>query len=253
MPQRYPDPDRGHCWGTVFYCSFRNSWMPAKGLSVSPKPAIRSRPFKLSQGDCRPPCRRHPNVAVSSAVGRPRRWSAQEEMRRHNHCVHSPDLCCRFGQFFILARGTVPTRERLKIALPVGARGHCGPPRADVGVSNARGNRMFRKGNGPRSYRSASPLRFPRPDHRGTIRVLDLQPVTRRTRSVGRGQTLRHDAFKAHAASVLENHRAIVVGVVAEDDAESASAQQPRQAPLTVEERQMSNILPVQLKEVEGV
>jgi hypothetical protein len=97
----------GHCW-TVFYCSFRNSWMPAKGLSVSPKSAIRSRPFKLSQGDCRPPCRRHPNEAVSSAVGRPGRWSTQEEMRRHNHCVHSRDLCCRFSQFFILARGTVP-------------------------------------------------------------------------------------------------------------------------------------------------
>jgi hypothetical protein len=80
-----------------------DSWMPAKGLSVSPKSAIRSRPFKLSQGDCRPPCRRYPNVAVSSAVGRPRRWSAQKEMRRHNRRVHSPDLCCRFSQFFILA------------------------------------------------------------------------------------------------------------------------------------------------------
>jgi hypothetical protein len=75
-----------------------------QGLSVSPNPAIRSRPFKLSQGDCRPPCRRHPNVAVSSAVGRPRQWSTQEEMRRHNRRVHSPDLCCRFGQFFILPR-----------------------------------------------------------------------------------------------------------------------------------------------------
>jgi hypothetical protein len=37
--------------------------MPAKGLSVSPKSAIRSPPFKLSQGDCRPPCRRYPNTA----------------------------------------------------------------------------------------------------------------------------------------------------------------------------------------------
>src|SRR5580658_1994840 len=30
MPQRYPDSDRGHCW-TVFYCSFRNSWIRPKG------------------------------------------------------------------------------------------------------------------------------------------------------------------------------------------------------------------------------
>jgi hypothetical protein len=61
--------------------------------------AKRRRKFKLSQGDCRPPCRRYPNVAVSSAVGRPRRWSAQEEMRRHNLRVYFPDLCAVLASF----------------------------------------------------------------------------------------------------------------------------------------------------------
>jgi hypothetical protein len=128
MPQRYPDPDRGHCWALLdsilLFLSELVGCRP-KGFSVSPKSAIRSRPFKLSQGDCRPPCRRHPNVAVSSAAGRPRRWSTQEKMRRHNHRVHSPDLCCRFSQFFILAGGRsyaaeyVGCRERYLEALCV--------------------------------------------------------------------------------------------------------------------------------------
>jgi hypothetical protein len=80
------------------------AWRSGALLGVVAAWTARSdRKFKLSQGDCRPPCRRYPNVAVSSAVGRPRRWSAQEEMRRHNRRVHSPDLWGRPGQLFILA------------------------------------------------------------------------------------------------------------------------------------------------------
>ena len=48
------------------------------------------------------------------------------------------------------------------------------------------------------------PLRFPRPDHRRAVRVLHLEPVTRRARPVGRAQPLRHDALQAHAAGVDE-------------------------------------------------
>jgi hypothetical protein len=39
-----------------------------------------------------------------------------------------------------------------------------------------------------------SPLRFPRPDHRRAVRVLDLDPVPRRARSIGCTQPLRDDA-----------------------------------------------------------
>jgi hypothetical protein len=45
---------------------------------------------------------------------------------------------------------------------------------------------------------------------------------------MARGQPLRHDAFQAHAADLPEDRGAILVGVVAEDDAKPAPAEQPR-------------------------
>jgi hypothetical protein len=44
-----------------------------------------------------------------------------------------------------------------------------------------------------------------------SVRVLDLEPIPRRARPVGRGQPLRDDAFEAHAAVVPEDHRAVIV------------------------------------------
>jgi hypothetical protein len=63
-------------------------------------------------------------------------------------------------------------------------------------------------GSGIPSRLGFSPLRLASPYHR-------------------RAQPLRHDAFEAHAARVDEEQRAVLVGVVAEDDAEAAPAQQP--------------------------
>jgi hypothetical protein len=55
----------------------------------------------------------------------------------------------------------------------------------------------------------SSPLSFPRADHRRAVRVLDLEPIPRGARPVGRAQPLRHDALQAHPACLLEDRSAV--------------------------------------------
>jgi len=85
------------------------------------------------------------------------------------------------------------------------------------------------------------------------VRVLHLEPIPRRPRPIGCRQPLRHDALKAHAARVPEDRSGVIVGVVAEDDAEPAPAQQPRQALLASAKRQGAEVLAVELEQVERV
>src|ERR1700742_3851065 len=65
-------------------------------------------------------------------------------------------------------------------------------------------------------------LRLPRSDHSRAVGILHLDPVPRPTRTVGRGEPLRHHALEAHAARVPEDRSAVIVGVIAEHDAEPA-------------------------------
>jgi hypothetical protein len=68
-------------------------------------------------------------------------------------------------------------------------------------------SRRYQKAIGHKLRRS--PLRIARPDHRRAVGVLDLDPVPRRPRPVGRGEPLRHDALKAHLASLQEDQGAV--------------------------------------------
>jgi len=54
---------------------------------------------------------------------------------------------------------------------------------------------------------------IPCTSHRGAVRVLDLDPVPRRSGLVGRGKPLRYDAFEANLAGVPEHRGAIIIGV----------------------------------------
>jgi hypothetical protein len=64
--------------------------------------------------------------------------------------------------------------------------------------------------------------------HRRAVWVLHLDPVPRRARPMRRAQPLRNDTLKAKLAGVLKDQGAVLVRVVAQDDAEPAPAQQPR-------------------------
>jgi hypothetical protein len=90
-----------------------------------------------------------------------------------------------------------------------------------------------------------SPLGLPRPDHCRALRILDLEPVPGRPRPIGRAQPLRHNALKTHTARVPEDCSAVIIGVIAEHDAEPAPAQQPRQALLAVAQGQAAEVLAV--------
>jgi hypothetical protein len=100
----------GHCW-TVFYCSFRNSWMPAKGLSVegyrrNPQSGrgVQTQPRRLPTSvPTAPQCSSFIRSGSATPGGPLRRKCEGTTVA----CI-PPDLCCRFSQFFILARGTVP-------------------------------------------------------------------------------------------------------------------------------------------------
>jgi hypothetical protein len=56
--------------------------------------------------------------------------------------------------------------------------------------------------------------------------------------------------LEAHLAGLPEHGSAVVVDVVAEHDAEPATAQQPRQTLLAVAKRQSAQVLAVKLQEV---
>jgi hypothetical protein len=53
------------------------------------------------------------------------------------------------------------------------------------------------------------------PHHRRAVRILDLEPILRTPRPVGRAQSLRHNALQAHAAGLPEDGDAVVAGVSA--------------------------------------
>jgi hypothetical protein len=68
-----------------------------------------------------------------------------------------------------------------------------------------------------------------------------------------RTQPLRHDALKAHFACLLEDRGAVLICMLAENDADPPFAQQPRQALIAAAERQVPEVFTVELQEVEGV
>jgi hypothetical protein len=78
---------------------------------------------------------------------------------------------------------------------------------------------------------AALPIVFRRPDHRGAVRVLHLDPVPRRAGSIRRVQPFRYDAFEARLTGLREDQGAFLIGVLAQHDPEPAPAQQPRQEP----------------------
>jgi hypothetical protein len=59
--------------------------------------------------------------------------------------------------------------------------------------------------------------------------------------------------FETHDASLPKDRGAILVGVVAKDDAEPAPAQQPRQPLLAVVQGQAAEVLAVELQQMEGI
>jgi hypothetical protein len=82
---------------------------------------------------------------------------------------------------------------------------------------------------------------------------INLEPIARWARPVGRSQPFRNDALKAHAAGLAEDRGAVIVGVIAEHDTEPAPAQQPRQPLLAVAQWHVPKVLAVELEKVEGV
>jgi hypothetical protein len=75
-------------------------------------------------------------------------------------------------------------------------------------------------------------------------RVLDLEPIPRRAPPVGRAQPFRHDAFEAKLAGLPGYQGAVLVGMLAQDDAKAPLAYQPRQPLLAVAQRQSRRLLP---------
>jgi hypothetical protein len=55
-----------------------------------------------------------------------------------------------------------------------------------------------------------SPVGFPRPNHGGAVRVLDLDPFPRRAGSIRRAQPFRHDAFEADVARLTEDQNTVL-------------------------------------------
>jgi hypothetical protein len=66
--------------------------------------------------------------------------------------------------------------------------------------------------------------------YRWRFRILDLHPMRRTPGAIGRAEPLRHDAFAAEFAGVLENDVAVAVAVVVviEHDTRARGANKPR-------------------------
>jgi hypothetical protein len=67
--------------------------------------------------------------------------------------------------------------------------------------------------------------------------IFRLQPGLGRSASIRGVETLRHDAFEAEPADVIEYGRAIVGDVLVVDDRVRAAGQDPGQALLAIEKR----------------
>jgi hypothetical protein len=83
--------------------------------------------------------------------------------------------------------------------------------------------------------------------HRGAGRIPDLHPDPTGTRLTGAVGALRDDAFSAKPAGMFEHRRAIPDDLFVEHDACLGIAQQSRQRGLTVEEREIAEILAIVL------
>jgi hypothetical protein len=112
----------------------------------------------------------------------------------------------------------------VRLAVDVSERLPSGVP--DDIAAGYPGRRTKEAGSGVRRS-----LRVSRPHHRRTVRVLDLQPIPRPARPIGRAQPLRHDASEPHAARLMEDPRAVVGDVLAQDDAEASLAHKPSYFP----------------------
>src|SRR5207342_1531894 len=85
-------------------------------------------------------------------------------------------------------------------------------------------------------------------------RVLALDPVRRAPRAVGRVLRLRHDALKAHLASVREHERAVLlVEVLIEAKPGRRASEQAGKRRLAHRERITPHVLTIELDQVEGV
>jgi hypothetical protein len=81
-------------------------------------------------------------------------------------------------------------------------------------------------------------IRLPHPDHRRLSAPHRSGPSRDWIKVKNPDSPLRHNALKAHAASLQEDGGAVVVGMVAQHDVKLSPAQQLRQALLAIEEWQ---------------
>ncbi len=100
-------------------------------------------------------------------------------------------------------------------------------------------------------FNGPNPLQ-PRASHCRGSGVLDLEPVRDPTRAIARAEPLGHDAFAAKFASVFEHDVAVAFIEFVEHDTGMRAAHQLRQLGLALFDGRSSQILAIQLDEIEG-
>lgn len=90
------------------------------------------------------------------------------------------------------------------------------------------------------------------PQHARCLRIFDLQPVFARPGTVWPRAIFRDDALAPEFAGMDKDQCAVVLEVLGKADARLHPTQQPMQRRFALEQRLWSQILPVQLEEIEG-
>src|SRR3984893_423552 len=100
---------------------------------------------------------------------------------------------------------------------------------------------------------SAGPVLFRFALHRGRVRVLALDPMSRPTGAIRRIAALRHDPLQAELAGMMEDEGAIfLVQVLVKPQARRCSRKQARQGCFPAFELLAAQVITVQLNEIEG-
>jgi hypothetical protein len=86
--------------------------------------------------------------------------------------------------------------------------------------------------------------------HRRRLRVLDLQPIFKAARVIGRAEPLRHNALASEPASLLEDDRAVAIVVIIEADAITFPELQVGQGMLSLFDRFSAHVPAVKLDQV---
>src|SRR5262249_58542091 len=98
-----------------------------------------------------------------------------------------------------------------------------------------------------------APIFLGLPYHRGSRRVLHLEPVRRVAGAIHRVLALRHDAFESHLAGVGEDGRAVAFHVLVEAQAKASFGQHTPKRGLAHFQRITPHVVAIQLDEVESV